>query len=76
MTASFRLRLLGGAAIETDAGPLAGAVAQRRRVALLAPLAGSPGGTRSRERLATFLLPEADAARALPSWRVLSPDGS
>ena len=61
---TFRLKLLGGAAIETDTGPLAGAVAQRRRLALLALLAASPTGAMSRERLAAFLFPELDAARA------------
>lgn len=61
---TFRLQLLGGASIESDAGPLVGAVAQRRRLALLAMLAASPSGAMSRERMATLLFPEADSARA------------
>lgn len=60
----FCLRLLGGASIDTGSGPLAGAVAQRRRLALLAILATSPRGAASRERIAALLFPEEDAERA------------
>lgn len=59
----FSLRLLGGAALESDGVPVAGTVAQRRRLALLALLARSPRGL-SRERLAAYLFPDADAGRA------------
>ncbi|MDP1860165.1 MAG: BTAD domain-containing putative transcriptional regulator [Gemmatimonadaceae bacterium] len=64
MPSTYRLRLLGGASVETDAGPLAGPIAQRRRLALLALLAASPGGAMGRDRLATYLFPDADTARA------------
>ncbi len=60
----YCLRLLGGVSIEGERGPLAGPIAQRRRLALLALLAAAPTGAASRERVATILFPEADAARA------------
>ncbi|MEJ7813404.1 MAG: tetratricopeptide repeat protein [Gemmatimonadaceae bacterium] len=60
----FSLKLFGGASVEADGAPLAGAVAQRRRLALLALLAAAPAGGVSRERLAAYLFPEADARRA------------
>lgn len=60
----FCLKLFGGASIESDAAPVAGPVAQRRRVALLALLAVSPRGAVSREKLAAYLFPEYDAERA------------
>lgn len=59
----FHLKLFGGASIEADGIPLGGTVAQRRRLALLALLEGSAGGM-SRDRLAAYLFPEADATRA------------
>lgn len=59
----FQLKLLGGASIESDGVPLSGTVAQRRRLALLALLARSPGGM-SRERLVAYLFPDVDSARA------------
>lgn len=58
------LRLLGGVSIESEAGPLTGGIAQRRRLAVLALLAVSPSGAMSRDRVATFLSPDADATRA------------
>jgi serine/threonine-protein kinase len=64
MPSTHRLRLLGGASVETDAGPVTGPIAQRRRLALLALLAASPGGAMSRDRLAAYLFPDADTARA------------
>ena len=60
----FYLKLFGGASIEADGVPLAGTVAQRRRLALLALLAASAPRGISRERLAAYLFPEANAARA------------
>src|SRR5215218_2305230 len=60
----YCLRLLGGASIDAGSGPLVGPVAQRRRLALLAILAVSPGGAASRERVAALLFPEDDAERA------------
>ena len=59
----FSLKLLGGASLESEGAPVAGTVAQRRRLALLALLARAPAGL-SRERLAAYLFPEADAGRA------------
>src|SRR5687768_12504917 len=59
----FSLKLLGGASLESEGAPVAGTVAQRRRLALLALLARAPGGL-SRERLAAYLFPEADTGRA------------
>lgn len=55
------LKLLGGASIETPAGPLAGRATQRRRLALLALLATSSG--LSREKLIAYLWPEVDSER-------------
>jgi TolB-like protein/DNA-binding SARP family transcriptional activator/Tfp pilus assembly protein PilF len=59
-----RLKLFGGLSIETDAGPLTGRAAQRRRLALLALLApararGSAGV--SRDKLIAYLWPDASA---------------
>jgi DNA-binding SARP family transcriptional activator len=64
-----RLRLLGGAFIEASDGPLSGRATQRHRLALLALLATDPtrrasAGGASREKLAAYLWPEADAERA------------
>lgn len=50
--------------IEGQRGPLTGPIAQRRRLALLALLAAAPPFAASRERVASILFPEADAARA------------
>ncbi|HJU68416.1 MAG TPA: BTAD domain-containing putative transcriptional regulator [Gemmatimonadaceae bacterium] len=65
----FSLKLLGGASIQTPAGPLAGRAAQRRRVALLAMLAAARGRGVSRDKLIAYLWPEQDAehGRALLS---------
>ena len=63
MTSPVRLRLFGGAALESEGGPLAGVVAQRRRLAMLALLAASPTGVVSRGRIADLLFPEAEPAR-------------
>jgi DNA-binding SARP family transcriptional activator len=60
----YCLKLFGGASIEGGSGPLAGPVAQRRRLALLALLAVAPTGAVSRERIAALLFPEADAAQS------------
>lgn len=59
-----QLRLFGGASIETSSGPVSGAAAQRRRLALLALLAASPRSSMSRDKVAAFLFPELDAGRA------------
>ncbi|HEX5386996.1 MAG TPA: BTAD domain-containing putative transcriptional regulator, partial [Gemmatimonadales bacterium] len=60
----LRLRLLGTPAVEGGDGPLGGAPAQRKSLALLALLA--VGGDRgvSRDKLLAYLWPEAEAERA------------
>jgi DNA-binding SARP family transcriptional activator/Tfp pilus assembly protein PilF len=59
------LHLFGGACIRDDAGrPLGGPVAQRRRLGVLALLAGSPAAQLSREKVAAYLWPEAPPRRA------------
>lgn len=60
----FRLKLLGGAVIEGPGGPLAGRVAQRRRIALLACIAASRGRPVSRDKLMALLWPDASPERA------------
>jgi DNA-binding SARP family transcriptional activator/tetratricopeptide (TPR) repeat protein len=60
---AFRLRVFGGALIEGSNGPLTGAFAQRRRLALLSLLAASPAGS-SRDRIVSLLWPESDDERA------------
>jgi DNA-binding SARP family transcriptional activator/TolB-like protein/Tfp pilus assembly protein PilF len=55
------LRVFGGLSVETADGPLTGRAAQRHRLALLALLAsGAPVG---REKLVTWLWPDADSER-------------
>jgi TolB-like protein/Tfp pilus assembly protein PilF len=56
-----RLNLFGGISIETDDGPVAGRAVQRRRLALLALLAGARSPGLSRDKLIAYLWPEADA---------------
>jgi adenylate cyclase len=63
----FLLRLFGGACILGPVGPIGGAVAQRRRLALLALLAASPGQRMGREKLAAYLWPDADSEHARAS---------
>jgi TolB-like protein/DNA-binding SARP family transcriptional activator len=60
----LRLRTLGGAVVEDDTGPVGGAAAQRKSLALLALLA--PGRERgmSRDKIVTYLWPEAEPERA------------
>jgi DNA-binding SARP family transcriptional activator len=58
------LKLLGGAVIETDRGPLAGPAAQRRRLALLARLVVAGDRGLSREKLAELLWPDSNAERS------------
>ena len=69
------LRTLGGVSLSDESGPLAGAMIQRRRLALLAILAAA--GTRgvSRDKIAALLWPESDAERArhaLAQWLFLT----
>lgn len=60
----FRLRVLGGAALERDGMPLDTMGAQRKTLALLALLAAARSHGVSRERLAAYLWPESDTERA------------
>jgi DNA-binding SARP family transcriptional activator/tRNA A-37 threonylcarbamoyl transferase component Bud32 len=64
---ALTLRLLGGARIETDAGPVQGRATQRIRLVLLALLAAAPRQSASREKLIRTLWPDStpDAARRL-----------
>src|SRR2546430_10170332 len=61
----FRLRTFGGLSLTGESGPVTGAAAQRRKLALLAVLA--TGGERgvSRDRPLPPLWPESDAGHAL-----------
>ena len=60
----LRLRTLGGAVVQGESGPLGGAAAQRKSLALLALLA--PGSERgmSRDKIVTYLWPDAEPVRA------------
>jgi TolB-like protein/DNA-binding SARP family transcriptional activator/Flp pilus assembly protein TadD len=58
------LQLFGGASIRSPTGVMRGPVAQRRRLALLALMATSPGGRVPREKVLAYLWPEADSAGA------------
>src|SRR5690606_25331154 len=60
----YFLKLLGGASLEGDAGPLTGPAVQRHRLALLAILAASRGQGISRDKLVAWLWPDSDAERA------------
>jgi DNA-binding SARP family transcriptional activator len=60
----LRLRTFGGLALEDETGPRTGAVAQRRRLVLLAILATAGTGGVSRDRIALLLWSESDADRA------------
>lgn len=68
MAPEFRLDTLGGLQLEGSSGPLRGAAAQRRSLALLAVIAGARDRGISRDTLAAMLWPESDdehARRAL-----------
>jgi len=60
----LRLKTFGGLWLEGDQGPLTGAVAQRRRLALLAALAAAGRKGMSRDAVVGLLWPEVDEARA------------
>lgn len=62
--AVFRLRTLGGTALERDGVTLDTLGAQRKTLALLTLLAASRSQGISRERLAAYLWPESDTERA------------
>src|SRR5688572_10349765 len=59
----FILQLCGGCALLSSGEAVTGPPAQRRRLALLALLASSPGGI-SRDKLVAFFWPEDDRDRA------------
>jgi TolB-like protein/DNA-binding SARP family transcriptional activator len=56
-----RVRLFGGAAVDTSVGPITGRAAQRHRIALLALLSTTWRLHRSRDQLIAFLWPDANA---------------
>jgi predicted ATPase/DNA-binding SARP family transcriptional activator len=60
----LRLKTFGGLWLEGDEGPLTGAAAQRRRLALLAALAAAGEKGMSRDAVVGLLWPEVDEARA------------
>jgi TolB-like protein/DNA-binding SARP family transcriptional activator/Tfp pilus assembly protein PilF len=60
----YRLRLFGGASIDGPDGPLTGRAVQRRRLALLALLAVARERGLTRDRLVSYLWPDADPERA------------
>ncbi|NUR32823.1 MAG: hypothetical protein HOQ30_02330, partial [Gemmatimonadaceae bacterium] len=68
MAPEIRFHTLGGLQLEGSSGPLRGAAAQRRSLALLAVIAGARDRGISRDTLAAMLWPESDdehARRAL-----------
>ena len=58
------LQLFGGCALASDGETLTGPAAQRRRLALLAVLAGPNGAPVSRDKLVAYFWPEEDRERA------------
>jgi DNA-binding SARP family transcriptional activator len=60
LRSALRLRVLGTAGIDSDDGPLSGALTQRKRLALLAILAEAGERGVSRDRLVALLWPERD----------------
>lgn len=60
----LRLRTFGGLSLEGEHGPLAGAAAQRRRLAVLAIIAESGPRGVTRDKLIGLLWPEADEPHA------------
>lgn len=58
-----RLKFLGGAAVESTTGRMAGRATQRARIGLLALLASGSRPARSRDQLVGFLWPDADPER-------------
>jgi TolB-like protein len=60
----LRFRTLGGAAVEGQTGPIGGAAAQRKSLALLALLALAGDRGISRDKLLAYLWPETDPDRA------------
>lgn len=60
----LRLRALGGLSVQGDTGPVTGAAAQRRRLALLALLARAGDRGLSRDKILGYLWPESEPDKA------------
>ncbi len=60
----YRLKLLGGLALEGPSGPFSGHIVHTRRLAVLALLAASRDTGLSRDKLVGYLWPESDEERA------------
>ena len=60
----LRLRTLGGLTIEDQNGPVAGAIARKRSLALLALVGLASEQGLSRDRVLAYLWPESDTDRA------------
>ena len=60
----LRLRTLGGAAVEGETGPIGGAAAQRKSLALLALVAFAGDRGISRDKLLAYLWPDTEPERA------------
>jgi TolB-like protein len=60
----LRLRALGGVALESDTGPIGGAAAQRKSLAILALLAVAGARGISRDTILAYLWPETESERA------------
>lgn len=58
------LQLFGGCALASNGEAITGPAAQRRRLALLALLAASPGASVSRDKLTAYFWPDVDRERA------------
>ena len=58
------LKTLGAAVLEDEAGPLGGAAAQRKSVAVLGLLGAAGDRAVSRDKIVAYLWPDADAERA------------
>ena len=58
------LHLFGGCTLVADGEAITGPAAQRRRLALLAMLASSPGGSASRDKLIAYFWPEDERDQA------------
>jgi TolB-like protein len=60
----LRLRTLGGVAVESETGPIGGAAAQRKSLAILALLAVAGARGISRDKILAYLWPEIESERA------------
>ncbi len=59
-----RIRLLGGAVVEGETGPLGGAAAQRKSLAVLGLLVAAGDRGMSRDKILAYLWPEAEPDKA------------